>query len=140
MTQPLTLSARCAATLFIVGFLMSTITDAAEIRLRDGVHRVSKAPPQVTPGPVLHRRETVTVCAAGYNLCPIKLGGGCCQDGYSCATESCFATTAGPVSCNGRSGYFACGVDVGGKKRPQQLTCVFFSIFLSLTLSLLSLC
>ncbi|CAI4217384.1 unnamed protein product [Parascedosporium putredinis] len=67
MTQPLTLSARCAATLFIVGFLMATITDAAEIRLRDGVHPNSY-------------------------LCPADLGYGCCQNGLACGKSQCYAT------------------------------------------------
>ena len=118
-------SLRCAATLFIVAFLISV--DGAEIRHRDGIHRVSKTPPQVTPGPRLDKRA-LTACPASYSLCPPDLGGGCCAAGYACATESCYATTNGPVSCGGNAGYFACGADVGGKIRRFWFNFFFFFV------------
>ncbi|PKS05567.1 hypothetical protein jhhlp_008085 [Lomentospora prolificans] len=116
-----TLSARCAATLFIAAFLMTI--DAAEIRRRDGIHRVSKAPAKVTPGPRLDRRVVITACPASFSLCPDELGGGCCTSGYTCGTQSCFAMTEGPVTCNGRTGYYACGADVGGGCCPVGSVC-----------------
>ncbi|ROW06608.1 hypothetical protein VMCG_04269 [Cytospora schulzeri] len=33
-------------------------------------------------------------CPTSYSLCPSSLGGDCCPDGYACAKESCYATTA----------------------------------------------
>ena len=55
-------------------------------------------------------RELQSVQAAA------SLSGGCCPDLYGCATDSCYATTAGYASACGQVGYFACGADVGGKK------------------------
>lgn len=94
--------------------LLSHGVDAAEIRHMDGVHRAAKVDPLVTPAPFLEKRDQ-TACPTSYSLCPPNLSGGCCGDGYSCAVDSCYATTEGPVTCAGRVGYHACGVEFGGK-------------------------
>ena len=78
---------------------------------RDLVHRVAKA--QITPPP-LWRRDGA-VCPADNSLCPDSLGGGCCPPRYECATDSCYATTAGITSACGKEGWFACpAADSGG--------------------------
>lgn len=94
--------------------LLSHGVGAAEIRHRDGVHRAAKVDPLVTPAPFLEKRDH-TACPTSYSLCSPDQSGGCCGDGYSCAVDSCYATTEGPVTCAGRVGYHACGVEVGGK-------------------------
>jgi hypothetical protein len=77
---------------------------------RDLVHRVPKA--QITPGPLLQR--DTSACQPNYSLCPGDKGGGCCPSGYECATDSCFATTAGVASACGKQGYFACNAADSG--------------------------
>lgn len=77
---------------------------------RDFLHRVAKA--QVTAHPL--RRDTST-CATDHSLCPDSVGGGCCPSRYECATDSCYATTAGVTSACGKTGWFACpAADSGG--------------------------
>ncbi|KAK0705417.1 hypothetical protein B0H67DRAFT_383272 [Lasiosphaeris hirsuta] len=77
---------------------------------RDLIHRVAKA--QVTAHPL--RRDTST-CATDHSLCPDSVGGGCCPSRYECATDSCYATTAGVTSACGKTGWFACpAADSGG--------------------------
>jgi hypothetical protein len=68
------------------------------------VHRIPKAA-QVTAAPV--RRDDGT-CPTDNTACPASLSGGCCPSRYACAIDSCYATTAGPTSACGKSGYFAC--------------------------------
>ncbi|SPO03547.1 uncharacterized protein DNG_06230 [Cephalotrichum gorgonifer] len=102
--------------------LTSHVAESAEIRRRDGVFRTEKVQPLVTPAPHLGRRDQ-TACPTSYSLCGPNLGGGCCENGYSCAVDSCFATTAGPVTCLGQVGYHACGADVGGGCCPVGSIC-----------------
>lgn len=91
--------------------LFGARVSAAEFKRRDGVHRLEKA--HVTAVAELGRRATV--CSTGYAACPASLGGGCCQSGYECATDSCYATTSAPRTCAGQVGYFACDPVMGGK-------------------------
>lgn len=99
----------------LVSILLLHGVTAAEIRRKDGVHRVAKVEALVTPAPFLGKRDH-TECPTSYSLCAPDLKGGCCGDGYSCAVDSCYATTQGPVTCAGREGYHACGPEYGGKK------------------------
>ncbi|KAK0706348.1 hypothetical protein B0T26DRAFT_448779 [Lasiosphaeria miniovina] len=82
------------------------------------LHRVAKA--QVTAHPL--RRDTST-CQADYSLCAQTLGGGCCPPRYSCATDSCYATTAGPTSACGKAGYFNCAASDSGGCCPVGYIC-----------------
>ncbi|KAI0469342.1 hypothetical protein F4859DRAFT_516275 [Xylaria cf. heliscus] len=60
----------------------------------------------------------------GWSLCPSSVGGGCCPNYYECDTASCYATTAGPTSCGGKTGYFACALTLGaGSCCPVGLRC-----------------
>lgn len=76
----------------------------------DLVHRVAKA--QITPGPLVRKDAT---CPTEHTACPETLGGGCCPSRYECATDSCYATTAGITSACGKEGYFACGAADSGQ-------------------------
>ncbi|KAF6813522.1 hypothetical protein CSOJ01_04544 [Colletotrichum sojae] len=86
---------------------------AAEFKRRDGIHRLEKAP-QITAIAELGRRDAT--CEAGYSACPASLGGDCCQTGYACATDSCYATTSAPRTCAGQVGYYACEAVMGADK------------------------
>lgn len=97
----------------VVFALISHSASAAEIRRKDGVHREPKVEALITAAPQLARRDT-TACPSSYSLCPADLSGGCCGEGYSCAVDSCYATTKGPVTCGGQEGYHACGQEFGG--------------------------
>ncbi|KAI0804855.1 hypothetical protein GGR55DRAFT_681487 [Xylaria sp. FL0064] len=60
----------------------------------------------------------------GWLLCPSSVGGGCCPSNFECGTASCYATTAGPASCNGHTGYYPCPATVGaGSCCPVGLIC-----------------
>ncbi|KAK1596718.1 uncharacterized protein LY79DRAFT_647671 [Colletotrichum navitas] len=85
-------------------------TSGAEFKRRDGVHRMEKA--HVTVFQDLNQRDTAT-CATGYSACASSLNGGCCQSGYACATDSCYATTSAPRTCLGKVGYYACDAVMG---------------------------
>lgn len=85
------------------------------------VHSVEKAQAKITARP-LEKREA-TICPSGYGLCPASLNGGCCPPRYGCATDSCYATTAGTSSACGRVGYYNCGADVGGGCCPEGYIC-----------------
>ncbi|TGJ87216.1 hypothetical protein E0Z10_g1516 [Xylaria hypoxylon] len=65
------------------------------------------------------------VCQSeGWSLCPSSVGGGCCPDNFECDTASCYATTAGPTSCNGKFGYHSCPLTRGaGSCCPVGLIC-----------------
>lgn len=130
MGQPASPSSRRLALVVLALFGHSVI--AAEIRRRDGVHRVPKAEGFITDAPHLGKRDQ-TICPTSYSLCPADLSGGCCGDGYSCAVDSCYATTHGPVTCGGKEGYHACGVEFGGKQLIglQCLPCVTYLTFCS---------
>ncbi|KAK6510070.1 hypothetical protein TWF481_004783 [Arthrobotrys musiformis] len=39
-------------------------------------------------------------CISGYHECPAQLGGGCCPDGLSCGSDSCFEAISGPDGLN----------------------------------------
>ncbi|KAK1967643.1 hypothetical protein LY78DRAFT_702097 [Colletotrichum sublineola] len=95
-------------------------TSAAEFKRRDGLHRVEKA--HVTVFQDLNRRDTAT-CATGYVACASSLNGGCCQSGYVCATDSCYATTSAPQTCLGKVGYYACDAVMGGGCCPEGYRC-----------------
>ncbi|KAK0634469.1 hypothetical protein B0T17DRAFT_7411 [Bombardia bombarda] len=78
---------------------------------KDIIHRIAKA--QVTGVPL--RRDEDGTCATDYTACPASLSGGCCPSRYACATDSCYATTAGPTTACGKANYFACpATDSGG--------------------------
>lgn len=118
MKRHVSLSPRRLA--LVVLALISRGVIAAEIRRKDGVHRLPKVGALVTPAPHLAKREH-TECPASYSLCAPDLSGGCCGDGYSCAVDSCYATTKGPVTCGGQEGYHACGVEYGSKSFAPQV-------------------
>ncbi|KAK0613618.1 hypothetical protein B0T14DRAFT_539403 [Immersiella caudata] len=108
----------CAASLF--GALFGLGAEAALAGpKRDLVHRVPKA--QITPGPLLPR--AASTCATNYSLCPDSAGGGCCPSQYECATDSCYATTAGITSACGKEGWFACPFDSSGGCCPVGYVC-----------------
>ncbi|WDK10469.1 hypothetical protein CGRA01v4_01748 [Colletotrichum graminicola] len=92
----------------------------AEFKRRDGVHRMEKA--HVTVFRDLNRRDTAT-CATGYSACASSLNGACCQLGYACATDSCYATTSAPWTCLGKAGYYACDAVMGGGCCPEGYRC-----------------
>lgn len=91
-------------------------TYAAEFKRLDGIHRIEKREAHITAAPAdgLKRREE-DVCGANMSLCPSSLDGGCCPDGYSCAKESCHATTRGPSTCGGVVGWYGCDAVYGGE-------------------------
>jgi hypothetical protein len=103
----------CAVSLILA--LLSTKADAAEIARRDGIHRTEKIVHVVIVKDAVLRRDT-TVCPVSATACAASLSGGCCPNNYACATDSCYATTRGPQTCNGRVNYYACANDVGGKE------------------------
>jgi len=99
----------CVASLF--GALLGLGADARHAGpKRDLVHRVPKA--QITPGPLLQR--AASTCQTDFSLCPESVGGGCCPSQYECATDSCYATTAGITSACGKEGWFACAAADSG--------------------------
>ncbi|KAI1826816.1 hypothetical protein F4861DRAFT_536582 [Xylaria intraflava] len=65
------------------------------------------------------------VCAqTSWSLCPASVGGGCCPDNFDCGTSSCYATTAGPTSCNGQFNFYSCPLTAGpGTCCPVGLIC-----------------
>lgn len=85
-------------------------------RHRDLLHQVEKAQAQVTAYP---KKRDATVCPSSYDLCPASLNGGCCPPPYGCATDGCYATTAGTQTACGMAGYYNCGVDAGGGCCPE---------------------
>ncbi|KFA74697.1 hypothetical protein S40288_03961 [Stachybotrys chartarum IBT 40288] len=100
---------------------LGAVVSAAEIKRLDGIHRLEKKA-QITDRPVLHRRQEGT-CGTGSSACPASLNGGCCPDGYGCASESCFATTRAPSTCHSRVGYYACAAVYGGGCCPDGYIC-----------------
>lgn len=80
--------------------------------LQDTIHRVDKIYVQV----LLHRRAS-SVCSSNYSPCPATLNGGCCPENYECATDSCYATTAGTNSaCGTMLGFYPCPISDGGEE------------------------
>ncbi|KAK4162178.1 hypothetical protein QBC43DRAFT_79298 [Cladorrhinum sp. PSN259] len=80
--------------------------------MKDVVHRIPKA--QVTAGPLLRRDGDEPTCATDFHACPSSLGGNCCPSRYACAVDSCYATTAGPVTGCASAGFYPCGTAQGG--------------------------
>ncbi|KAL2197132.1 hypothetical protein P885DRAFT_35982 [Corynascus similis CBS 632.67] len=92
----------CAASLLFA--LLSGHASASHLaREWKDVHRIPKA--RVTAHPV--RRDEGS-CPAEYTSCAADLGGDCCPSRYACATDSCYATTAGPTTACEREGHYAC--------------------------------
>lgn len=101
-----------------VAFLFGVAeVQAAEFRHLDGMHRVGKMEARVTEPAQLFRRQgsDVEACGSSMLLCPSSVGGGCCPEGYECASESCYATTRGPATCGDRVGWYACSAVYGGE-------------------------
>ncbi|WQF82379.1 hypothetical protein CDEST_07393 [Colletotrichum destructivum] len=91
----------------------------ADFKRRDGIHRREKA--HVTAFHDLNRRDPI--CATGYSACDSSLNGGCCESGYACATDSCYATTSAPRTCRGMVGYYHCDGVMGGGCCPEGYIC-----------------
>lgn len=83
-------------------------------------HRVEKVQAQVTAHP---KKRDATVCPSSYDLCPASLNGGCCPPRYGCATDACYATTAGTQSACNMAGYYNCGAAAGGGCCPEGYIC-----------------
>ncbi|KAL0940430.1 uncharacterized protein CTRU02_203193 [Colletotrichum truncatum] len=99
--------------------LLVRSSSAAEFRRHDGIHRLEKA--HVTAFADLERRAPV--CSPGYTGCPSSLNGGCCESGFACATDSCYATTRAPRTCGGHVGYYACEPVIGNGCCPEGYRC-----------------
>ncbi|KAM7208520.1 hypothetical protein V8F20_001201 [Naviculisporaceae sp. PSN 640] len=117
----------CVGLLFL-GFLGETTAShvGRPKRHHDSLHWVAKA--QVTAPPraqgLLLKRDQEGSCpGSSQSLCPAALSGGCCPSGYECATDSCYATTAGPTSACGKEGFFACGAGDSGGCCPVGYLC-----------------
>lgn len=67
------------------------------------VHRIPKA--RVTAHPL---RRDEGACPTEHTSCPPDQGGDCCPSRYSCAVDSCYATTAGPTTACGKENHYAC--------------------------------
>ncbi|KAJ0124845.1 hypothetical protein J7T55_006188 [Diaporthe amygdali] len=92
---------------------------------REYVHKVYKVKvteDYLTEDSQLKRRGK-DQCPTNYALCAASLGGDCCPNNYSCAKDSCYATTAAVSTCAGQASYYACPFDVGGGCCPQGLVC-----------------
>ena len=94
--------------------LYGVLVEAAEFRHLDGVHRIAKHA-ATTPRAVLGERNELEYCGTSLRLCPSSLNGGCCPDNYDCAKQSCYVTTAGPSTCGGNVGWYACDAVHGGE-------------------------
>ncbi|KAK3321415.1 hypothetical protein B0T19DRAFT_265366 [Cercophora scortea] len=88
---------------------------------KDVIHRIAKA--QVTAVPLFLERRDESSCPVDYSLCPASLSGGCCPSQYACASDSCFATTAGPTTGCGKPNYFNCGANDAGGCCPVGYVC-----------------
>ncbi|CRK43851.1 hypothetical protein BN1723_016264 [Verticillium longisporum] len=95
-------------------------SSALDVKKRDGIHRVEKI--HVTILDNIQRRDT-TACPTSYLLCPSSASGGCCPEGFGCATDSCFASTRAPQTCQGRAGYYPCAPDLEGGCCPEGYLC-----------------
>ncbi|KAL2024297.1 hypothetical protein VTK56DRAFT_8779 [Thermocarpiscus australiensis] len=109
---------QCVALLLFALLGKKTVASHAGRQREDVLHRVAKA--RVTALPA--RRDEGS-CPAAHSLCPASLSGDCCPAGYACAVDSCYATTAGPTTACGRSGYFACAATDGGGCCPVGYVC-----------------
>jgi hypothetical protein len=108
-----------AAAYLLGAALLPCIVDATLLgKERDVVHRIEKL--HVTTLDTLQKREER--CPTGNYLCAASLGGACCPDNYACATDHCFATTAGGGrTCNRKTGWYPCGPTAGGGCCPEGL-------------------
>ncbi|ETS73298.1 hypothetical protein PFICI_14903 [Pestalotiopsis fici W106-1] len=70
---------------------------------------------------VLRGRDST--CTSGWSLCAASNGGGCCPNGYECASTYCFKAAASATTACGLAGYVACGVEMPGACCPQDYTC-----------------
>lgn len=104
------LCSSCVVLLFTALLGNEATASHTGMQRNDALHRIAKA--QVTAHPA---RRDEGACPAEHSLCPASLSGGCCPSQYACATDSCFATTAGPTTVCDRSGYFACAAIDGGQ-------------------------
>ena len=100
----------CAVLLLSAIFGREATASHAGRRTKDLIHRLAKA--QITAGP---ERRDDGVCPTDYSACPATLNGGCCPSAYACATDSCYATTAGTSTACGKAGFFACAISAGGE-------------------------
>ncbi|KXX73840.1 hypothetical protein MMYC01_209992 [Madurella mycetomatis] len=107
----------CVVLLLSALFGSETSASHAGRQRKDVLHKIAKA--QVTAHPA--RRDEGT-CPIGYVSCPASLSGGCCPSAYACATDSCYATTTGPTTACGLSGYYPCQTRPGCC--PVGLICV----------------
>ncbi|KAI0095638.1 hypothetical protein F4814DRAFT_181148 [Daldinia grandis] len=60
-----------------------------------------------------HPKREASCQQSGFTLCPASADGGCCPENYACAISSCYATTAGPTSACGITGYYNCPITAG---------------------------
>ncbi|KAJ3560646.1 hypothetical protein NPX13_g9235 [Xylaria arbuscula] len=106
-----------------VGILAVTmLAQVASAYLEDDgeweVHWVDK-----NPNPFRHAKRKSVCQLDGWLLCPSSVGGGCCPPNFECGTASCYATTSGPTSCHGKTGYYNCPLTLGGNCCPVGLIC-----------------
>ncbi|KAH8678196.1 hypothetical protein BX600DRAFT_146881 [Xylariales sp. PMI_506] len=107
---------RACARLSWAGIFLVGITEIAAFRHElYPIHQLQK------DDRALHRRDYT--CEADWSLCPDSDGGGCCPDNYACASTYCYATTAGPTSACGRSGYYNCPSPNAGSCCPVGYIC-----------------
>ena len=99
---------------WLLGAFVPQRVGASHLRGKDTLHRVDKV--YVTTQ--LERRGTNT-CPTNFSLCDASNNGGCCPDRYSCAADSCVATTAATTSACGRQAYHACGLSDNGRFRLE---------------------
>ncbi|KAI0432676.1 hypothetical protein F5Y09DRAFT_301097 [Xylaria sp. FL1042] len=96
-----------------VGLLVSAmLTQVASASQNDdseyGVHWVDK-----NLNIFQHVKRKAVCQLDGWLLCPSSVGGGCCPPNFECGTASCYATTSGPTSCNGKTSWYNCPVTLG---------------------------
>ncbi|KAK5629300.1 hypothetical protein RRF57_005015 [Xylaria bambusicola] len=96
-----------------IGLLIATmLTQAASANFEEDdeweVHWITK-----NPNPFRHAKRKSVCQIDGWLLCPSSASGGCCPPNFECDTASCYATTSGPTSCNGKIGYYNCPLTLG---------------------------
>ncbi|KAI0008980.1 hypothetical protein F4779DRAFT_411020 [Xylariaceae sp. FL0662B] len=71
-----------------------------------------------------HPKRDATCQQADWSLCPASVNGGCCPKNYACDISSCYATTAGPTTACGKTGWYACPLTAGaGVCCPTGMIC-----------------
>ncbi|KAI0198867.1 hypothetical protein F4808DRAFT_434737 [Astrocystis sublimbata] len=103
---------RCSGS---VGFLMLGLLaiEASANGQSDGEYEVLWIEKSIHILQHVKRKDTSVCKSESWTLCPASVGGGCCPDYFACDTASCYATTAGPTSCGGKTGYYACPATLG---------------------------